>query len=216
MAKTPSKKANTMRNILLIGIPLLIGGLAVWLSTKKKAVDLGEAKEEDVKEASVAPPAPSPVFPLKQGSKGEKVKELQRLIGADPDGIFGPNTENALIAYAGVRSINTQKEMDDLAKKAIGISNRVRTDDLVNKFNTNTALNMFVIKDSTVRGVEIDAFGAAQNTDKYITLPGGKTYNRTDYVLIGSMKLSGNLLFKITKGTLAGSYVIDPNNVTLK
>lgn len=73
-------------------------------------------------------PAPSPtsVFPLKRGSKGTKVKELQNLIlqfdkkalpkfGADGD--FGSETEAALVKLTGKKTINSQSELDSLRTK---------------------------------------------------------------------------------------------------
>ena len=77
-----------------------------------------------------APPAPSPtpspstsVFPLRKGSKGEKVRELQKLIvrfdknalpkfGVDSD--FGSETEIALNKLTGKKTVDSQKELDAL------------------------------------------------------------------------------------------------------
>ena len=36
---------------------------------------------------------------VKKGSKGEAVKQLQMLLGITADGIFGPKTKAAVIAY---------------------------------------------------------------------------------------------------------------------
>lgn len=36
---------------------------------------------------------------LKKGSKGENVRKVQKALNIDADGIFGPNTEKAVIAY---------------------------------------------------------------------------------------------------------------------
>jgi hypothetical protein len=68
-------------------------------------------------------PTPTSVFPLKKGSKGAKVKELQNLIlqfdkkalpkfGADSD--FGSETEAALVKLTGKKTINSQSELDAL------------------------------------------------------------------------------------------------------
>lgn len=43
--------------------------------------------------------SPTPPAPLKAGSKGEEVKELQRLLGVAVDGDFGPFTEKAVRAF---------------------------------------------------------------------------------------------------------------------
>lgn len=36
---------------------------------------------------------------LQEGSKGPEVKELQRITGANTDGIFGPRTKKSLVDY---------------------------------------------------------------------------------------------------------------------
>jgi hypothetical protein len=40
------------------------------------------------------------------GSKGEEVKELQKLLGVPADGSFGAQTEKALLARKGVKAIS--------------------------------------------------------------------------------------------------------------
>jgi hypothetical protein len=42
---------------------------------------------------------PYPNVPLKLGTKGEQVKHIQRVVGATPDGGFGPKTEQLVIAW---------------------------------------------------------------------------------------------------------------------
>jgi hypothetical protein len=54
-----------------------------------------------VKDVAPATPAAAPAAKatLKVGSKGALVKEVQKKIGAAPDGAFGPNTAKAVKAY---------------------------------------------------------------------------------------------------------------------
>lgn len=65
--------------------------------------------------ATVAPDAPAleqplvedfPTPSLKQGSKGEEVKALQRLLGVTVDGDFGPKTHAAVVAFQKANGIN--------------------------------------------------------------------------------------------------------------
>jgi GH24 family phage-related lysozyme (muramidase) len=42
---------------------------------------------------------PYPGHLIKKGSKGKDVERIQRAVGADPDGIYGPKTEAAVKAY---------------------------------------------------------------------------------------------------------------------
>ena len=50
------------------------------------------------------PVAPKDIVPypgqlIKQGSRGKDVERIQRAVGVNPDGIFGPNTKSAVVAY---------------------------------------------------------------------------------------------------------------------
>jgi len=53
-----------------------------------------------------------PMMPIKQGDVGESVKTLQRLLGVAPDGIFGPKTRAAVVAF--------QKKMNMLPDGNVG------------------------------------------------------------------------------------------------
>lgn len=50
-------------------------------------------------EAISAPEAPKTHTSLKEGSKGDRVKQLQKRLGITADGIFGPITERNVIAF---------------------------------------------------------------------------------------------------------------------
>lgn len=206
---------STWKNILMWGLPLVAaGGLVFWINRKKK-INAPPADEKDVTDVSApAIRSASSVFPLKQGSRGDKVKELQRIVGAAADGIFGPDTENALIRYAGVRIVIDQKELDALKNKAIGATNYERAKSLVDKFKQG-GVSMYVIKDALAELVTVDTFGAIQYSGKFKNFAGGKVYSREDYILVSPTKM-GNLLFEINKGVLMGTYMVDPNLISLK
>ncbi len=200
-----------LKKFLLYGLPLIgAAGIIYFLNRKKKPVV--PATEADVKDTSE--PKPASGFPLKQGSRGDKVKELQSFINTPVDGIFGPDTENALIKFAGVRVVKDSKEFDALKKKAQGQSSSARAADLIKKFNADPSLSMYVIKDAPVESVTIDAYGAVQYLGKYKTFAGGKKYSRNDYILKTATQL-GKLIFEINKGTLAGMYIVDPNLISV-
>jgi hypothetical protein len=68
------------------------------------AVDVYSPKIRDAfLKHSGAPAASRSV--LKQGMRGEDVKELQRLLGINPDGDFGPQTENAIRLFQDDKGI---------------------------------------------------------------------------------------------------------------
>lgn len=110
----------------LMAIPLLAGGFFLWKYLSKK--DETKADEKgNVNEGNggSSPSAPS-VFPLKRGSKGAKVKELQLiLLKADPnilpkygaDSDFGSETESALLKLFYKSTIKSQEELDSLLSK---------------------------------------------------------------------------------------------------
>jgi len=42
---------------------------------------------------------------LKVGSRGEEVKNVQKALGQDADGIFGKNTQSAVVAWQGKNNL---------------------------------------------------------------------------------------------------------------
>jgi peptidoglycan hydrolase-like protein with peptidoglycan-binding domain len=72
------------------------------------------------------------MFPLKLGSKGEKVKELQRaIISLDKnalkpygaDGVFGRLTESAVMRFTGRNIVKNQSELDNIKDKSRNTNN---------------------------------------------------------------------------------------------
>lgn len=51
-------------------------------------------------------------FPIKKGSWGPRVAALQKAIGANQDGKFGPKTEAALVEKTGKREVSNMQEYD--------------------------------------------------------------------------------------------------------
>lgn len=120
----------------LVALPILIGGYFIYKQLKPK------------KESTLPPPPPpttggetesptSPVinvrtqnddFPLKKGSKGAKVKELQGyILKKDPkalprfgaDGDFGNETESWLQFLFQKLSVKNQAELDEIKKQSL-------------------------------------------------------------------------------------------------
>lgn len=207
------------RALLIIG-PLVVGvGVILWVNRKKKPTEEEKKQEENAdtlaSKTKVTTIPPAPDFPIQQGSKGEKVKEVQRAIGVTADGVFGPKTEAALVAKAGMRVVSSQKELDQIKKMASGQSSMSRANDIINKYNNDKSLSMFIVANTPADVVNIDTYGAVFTNGNQITMYGGKLYNRDDYKPFQATK-SGNLLFEVTRGALKGTYMIDPNFVSLK
>lgn len=121
-------------------------------------------------------------FPLKKGSKGEKVRELQNiLIGINPsvlpkygpDGDFGSETEAALFKYLNKKSVDNEEDLATLnalkntaqSKALEGSINANRmnlANEIINDITVNKSKNIFaandlsyVVGDLTLTGLEL-------------------------------------------------------------
>jgi hypothetical protein len=205
------------KRILLLVAPLAVGGVLLYAMNHKKKVASGGAKDGAQDDAKPVPaPPPASMFPLKNGSNNAKVKELQSAIGLsgkDVDGIFGSGTEAKLKAFAGVIEVADQAALDQIKKKAVGITNNARASDLLSKFQKG-GVAIYTTAKLTVQKVQEDISGALISTGTFVSMAANKTYNNQDYKLKGTTKL-GNLLMEITRGDMAGTYSLDPNSITL-
>lgn len=108
---------------IIAGVLLLAGGYFIYRYFAKPKV----AKAEPIdpfKPISTTPPKPvSSGFPLKSGSKGAKVKELQQaILKYDPkalpkfgaDGDFGSETQRAVSKILGKTSVDSQADIDKI------------------------------------------------------------------------------------------------------
>lgn len=207
-----------LKKAIIIFGPILGGlGFIYYINRKQKAkMDtapvISPGQELNIPIQST--PAPASSFPLRQGVNNSKVKELQAILGITADGAFGPKTEAALLSFAGVHSVDSQAQLDEIKRKAQGSTNLIRATDLYNKFKKGGQA-IYIISSTTSLQAIVDAYGAIVYTGKQITFPGGKVLNNEDYIISGVTK-TGNLQVTITRGTLAGMYIVDPNNITLK
>lgn len=210
------------KKILLYVVPPVAAIVVIYLinrqSIKKK--NEGAVKNSPLPEppATTTQTAPAiSLFPLKKGSNNDKVKDLQRILGITADGIFGSQTESSLKSFSGKTTVDSQAELDALSAKKATQQNQAgsisRAQDLLKQFQSG-GLNIFAQSDSLVYGYTQDYAGAINYNNKNFTLYKGKTYNNSDYKLIGSTK-SGNLQLQVSKGDLAGTYIVNPNSITL-
>lgn len=120
----------------LIALPILVGGFIVYKKLSKKGDTTPDVKpnetptpKETPKEKPKETTTTSSVgFPIKKGSKGAKVRELQNLIlRKDPkalprfgaDGDFGSETEGALKRLFSKTSVENQAELDAIRNVAL-------------------------------------------------------------------------------------------------
>lgn len=114
----------------LIALPILVGGYFIYRQlikdTKSKPSKKTPTQEPPKDKVLDTPPIPKSIggtFPIKNGDRGSMVKALQQLLlkidktllpkyGAD--GIFGSETEGALVKQLGHGYVANQSEYDKL------------------------------------------------------------------------------------------------------
>lgn len=162
-------KTNKILPYIIIGIPVLIGGffLYKYIKGRKKGEDAPDNydKSNDVKiektETGGSGSASTKYFPLKKGSKGGKVKELQEAIlkydskllpkfGADSD--FGSETQNAVKTILGKTTIDSQEDIDSIKKKADEVKKTAETKKQVDDANKNREALGFKLVDLIKKG----------------------------------------------------------------
>jgi hypothetical protein len=117
---------------LVLGTSIGLAIIGLWLvfrSKKPKQIDNQPMPDNPPPNTNTNPNPNPPVvtrndnFPLKKGSYGARVKELQLVLlkydanalsqyGVDGD--FGTETENALFKVSGKKTVDTQSELDAL------------------------------------------------------------------------------------------------------
>jgi len=130
-------KMNKALKWTLIALPIVVGGIIVYRKLRKDEVTPIDSGTPETKPTDTTPKekpkettttTSSVGFPIKKGSKGAKVKELQNLIlRKDPkalprfgvDGDFGSETEGALKRLFSKTSVENQAELDAISKIAL-------------------------------------------------------------------------------------------------
>jgi hypothetical protein len=119
-------KKNTGK--IIAGVLLLAGGYFIYKYFSKPKISKAEPASDPILNTSTSNTTskPKPVssgFPLKKGSRGAKVKELQQAIlkydpkalpkyGADSD--FGSETQFAVSKILGKTSVDSQADIDKI------------------------------------------------------------------------------------------------------
>ena len=152
---------NKLQKTLIYGVPVAIGLYFIYKSWKdgvfkKKGQDslnYDPKIDTDVKTSSdgkIVSPAVADYFPLKKGSKGAKVTELQKAIlsydntllpkyGADGD--FGGETQTALNTVLGKTTVDSQEDINSIVQKAADKKKTQQTQaDLKSKNDNRLAL----------------------------------------------------------------------------
>lgn len=202
--------------IAAIALPVLAGGYLLF----KYFFPMGKKRD-----FANPPPGASPkpalqgspsIFPLKKGSpKSDLVKQLQAALGVTADGLFGPQTQAALVAKTGKTAIASQAEFNSVIAGLSAVStNAARAEKLVNDWKTNSANRLIATSDTYAYQVIEDTYGALTMTGQSRKLTPGYFYNRTDYVLLSSTQ-QGYVKFQVTSGAGAGLYKVDASKISL-
>jgi len=130
-------KMNKALKWTLIALPIVVGGIIVYRKLRKDEVTPIDSGTPETKPTDTTPKekpkettttTSSVGFPIKKGSKGAKVKELQNLLlKKDPkalprfgaDGDFGNETESWLQFLFQKLSVENQAELDAIRKLAL-------------------------------------------------------------------------------------------------
>jgi hypothetical protein len=161
-----------MKAIVPIGI-LAAGALATVLILRKKP------KAEHTKtqiDPIIPDPSPSTIYPIKYGSRGEKVNQLQIALAIYPDGIFGTNTLNTLQKKAGVSQINDEAQFASVLNKVRGISQQSEVDatrlklsyDIIARKKLMPFSTMTIAYDTQVTEQKMDTISLQK--DKFVSL----------------------------------------------
>ena len=196
-------------------------------------------KSSSATAVSTAPTLPTQItaqdFPIKKGSKGDKVKEIQQiLVGIDAnalpkygiDGDFGSETESALFKYLNKKSVDKQDDIVNLN----GLKDAAQGQNLQNSVNsTRIAIGNQVIQDLKSSGKSLYAkefvdviTGGLDFSGREIN-PTSKTVLTNALIVNGfeikgtSVLPSGYLKITTSSGGLLGGFIkVSPFAVVVK
>jgi hypothetical protein len=182
-------KIKKISPIIIYGVPILIGAYLIYKSIKPTSKK-GESdnKKTESNESGGLTPVVAKLFPLKRGSKGAKVEELQKAIllydknllpkfGADKD--FGSETENAVKTILGKITVDSQDDIDKIIKlagdknknaetaaknKTLQVNRTALANSLVSHIKKNKGLDFFAIHDVAVGISSITSDGRLYGT----------------------------------------------------
>jgi hypothetical protein len=112
-------------NILMIAIPVVLAAAGLYFIFRKKKVETTPKIDDKKPETMVISGKEEPIyFPLRRGSKGDLVKQLQVALmqyypalpkGYD-DSKFGKNTESDLFKLTKKMMVETQADLDSIIR----------------------------------------------------------------------------------------------------
>lgn len=206
------KKENKFIVYTLLALPLILGGYFIYKSRKREsdkknlndAIDGSDAspnvKDELRKQSE---------FPLKKGSKGAKVEELQQAIliydpkalpkfGADAD--FGSETEAAVRSILKKATVDNQEEISKILEMAA--KEKKRKDALAEIAATNAQRNK-------VADAIISFFNKNRGNSKIVGIHDTQYNESTVEVVTGRKLTDVNKVLKAGQTLIASPVIVD-------
>jgi hypothetical protein len=123
-------------NIAMIAIPVVLAAAGLYFIFRKKKVETTPKIEDPKPDKIVVEGKEQPInFPLRRGSKGDLVKQLQGAlmqynsslpVGWD-DGKFGVKTEGELFKISKKKMVESQAELDSIVRGGQSIANNKKS-----------------------------------------------------------------------------------------
>jgi len=201
-------KGNKILPYIIFGVPALIAVYLIYKSIKgKKGQDApatapnnssnsSDSQTENTSGGGVKPSV-TKYFPLKKGSKGGKVTELQTALislGKDlgatgADGDFGSKTEAALKSVTSKISVDSQQELDNIKAMKGKVDNQKIIDDanrnrialanrLLDALSLNKNLDFYALHDVQVIESSLTTDGREYNPKNFVYHEGQKIETR--------------------------------------
>ena len=198
--------------IIIAAVLVLGGGYMLYKYLKKpKAVTLPDHTSKPKVSATTAL---TTGFPIKQGSTGTMVKQLQSYLGVTVDGIWGPKTQAAFVAQTGKTQIASQTELTDVLNQlASTVSPSSKADMIYNNW-TDSDSALIPLSDVIAYGVTEDLDGNLTLTGQQVTWPANQALSRDSYVPVDTT-VNGYLEVAVSDGVNSSLYKVDPANMGL-
>jgi peptidoglycan hydrolase-like protein with peptidoglycan-binding domain len=201
---------------------------------QKKATAPGSVDKSSGSNPQVVPSNPAPFtptggttaagFPLKRGSKGTKVVELQQAIGKDLlpkfgfDGDYGSETEAAVLKLLNKATVDSQADIDKIkalrSQSALENKKYEAGKKMIEAFKSNPSLMLTATVDTTGTAVTVNYQNHWIFGTKKLKVYKGNKLSRVDYIP-RQVSGIGNLLIEVTRGEFAGYWVFNPLDLTL-
>lgn len=222
---------NLDKKTILWSLPIIIaGGYGIYLiinHLKEKAGLTPNGVKKD------APPKPTGAltddgtaatsFPLKKGITNNYVKQLQAILDVIPQsGYFGNLTYAALLEQTGKSQIDSLSDLnsviatviahDNIPQKTSKAHNIISTyNDLMQKPNSTTITGASNIDNSLLFLKDTTLY-----TDGFVMyICKNKTLSLNDYTPLYADP-NGNLVLSCNKGDNAGTWIVDPTNISIQ